>query len=502
MSKIINNDKISHTIQSLKNRHNQQILKTEASLLHHAGLIFARIFDVWWETLLISIVLFTFKYRNPTHFVYWFSDIPISDASLWLICIPLALVSDAILYRFFGNTPGKAWLGLEVKTDDSLPLRFFQYLNRNLKIYVSGLAFGLPIIGFFPMYYQSIRLRKGLQASYDEFTGFRVCEQAVGWLQKATFGLAFACLFSLFSVFNIMGKNTEQQSTLSINQEIPANTNSHSEYQAINLEAISQQANELYKQGRYGEAIPFVIQLAEKNNASWQRLLGEMYQVGQGVTQNYNLASFWYNKAIENEDVAALNNLGAMYSKGEGVTKDYKQALILFKKAADKGDANGQSNLGFMYAEGKGVEQNYSQAAYWFTKAAEKGYAIAQNNLGYFYVYGLGVSKNIDQAVYWLRKAEQQGMSEAKETLLKLSLGSGKQALISETNDTFNADGVNGMKFEIKGNLKKIREEMKNSKFSRIEKPNHESKTEETQTKRECVIKPVMTNAELRNCQN
>jgi len=110
----------------------------------------------------------------------------------------------------------------------------------------------------------------------------------------------------------------------------------------------------------------------------------------------------------------AQYNLGYMYCKGEGVSQDYKQAVYWYKKAAEQGNATAQSNLGYMYGEGEGVTQDYKQAVYWFKKAAEQGDATAQYNLGYMYGEGHGVSQSDILAYVWNSLAAAQGLNSAK----------------------------------------------------------------------------------------
>lgn len=193
--------------------------------------LFARLFDVWWELLLVSYFLAFVLFRYSTGFVDWLGNTPNADKTFVLLSMPIALILDATIYSVFGNTPGKAWIGLKVKNTIGMSLDFSQYVGRNFKFYVSGFALGLPIIGLFPMIYQSIRLKRGQQASYDESTGFRVHEQPVGWIQKTTFGLAFVSLFLVMAALNSMGKNTQQASIPSTNQEISTQAIPPSVYQ-------------------------------------------------------------------------------------------------------------------------------------------------------------------------------------------------------------------------------------------------------------------------------
>ena len=123
---------------------------------------FARIFDVWWEVLLVGFV-FGIILRLFPSFV-WKSNNSIAITLFGLFCLPVSLVFDAAFYQIFGNTPGKALLALEVTTLDYRPLTFKQYLGRNFSLWVNGLAFGLPLINLFTLANQSSRLGKGQQA--------------------------------------------------------------------------------------------------------------------------------------------------------------------------------------------------------------------------------------------------------------------------------------------------------------------------------------------------
>ena len=87
-------------------------------------------------------------------------------------------------------------------------------------------------------------------------------------------------------------------------QSTPSSTNSDND--------IALRANDLRNQGRYTESLPLVLQLAEQNNVSWQRLAGTMYAEGLGVYQDINQAFYWYKKAAEQGDadaIAALKKL-------------------------------------------------------------------------------------------------------------------------------------------------------------------------------------------------
>jgi hypothetical protein len=89
----------------------------------------------------------------------------------------------------------------------------------------------------------------------------------------------------------------------------------------------------------------------------------------------------WYTKAAEQGDAAAQSNLGNMYDNGKGVQQDYKTAVMWYTKAAEQGDATAQSNLGVMYASGEGVPESHIKAYVWWSMAKANGNEIAKDNI-------------------------------------------------------------------------------------------------------------------------
>ena len=70
-----------------------------------------------------------------------------------------------------------------------------------------------------------------------------------------------------------------------------------------------------------------------------------------------------------------------MYENGEGVPQDYQIAIAWFRKAADQGYANAQYILGLHYALGKGVLQNYIKAHMWLNLSSSNGHKNAAQTL-------------------------------------------------------------------------------------------------------------------------
>jgi len=86
-----------------------------------------------------------------------------------------------------------------------------------------------------------------------------------------------------------------------------------------------------------------------------------------------------YQKA-EAGDADAQFNLGLMYDIGEGVPQDYKEAIKWYSRAAEQGSDRAQHNLGLMYATGEGVPNDYVLAYKWFNLAAAQGNEQAIKN--------------------------------------------------------------------------------------------------------------------------
>lgn len=163
---------------------------------------FARSFDVWLEMLFVSLSMGFALSLYFIGFVEWIKG-PGASQLFGILCLPIALTLDAFLYRFIGNTPGKALLGLKLTTPEGNPLSFAQYLSRNISMWASGLALGVPLINLFTMASQYRRLGKGLQASYDELEGFRVRAKPSGWLRKTSFGFAFFGLIVIIGALTL-----------------------------------------------------------------------------------------------------------------------------------------------------------------------------------------------------------------------------------------------------------------------------------------------------------
>ena len=121
--------------------------------------------------------------------------------------------------------------------------------------------------------------------------------------------------------------------------------------------------------------------IAKQGDAEAQYTVGEIYDYGESVQEDYAEAMKWFRLAADQGNAEAQFNLGVMYYFGVSVPKDYAEAMKWFRLAADQGYAEAQNNVGTMYGNGRGVQQNYTEAYTWLSIAAAGGYDAANQNL-------------------------------------------------------------------------------------------------------------------------
>ena len=156
---------------------------------------------------------------------------------------------------------------------------------------------------------------------------------------------------------------------------------------------------------------------AEFGNAKAQRMLGDCYDVGEGLREDKQEAVKWFRLAAEQGDAEAQRMLGACYYVGEGIREDKREAVKWYRLAAEQGDAAAQWMLGDCYYVGEGIREDKREAVKWFRLAADQGNAEAQGWLGYCYFWGEGIREDKQEAVKWYRLAAEQGDAEVQRWL-------------------------------------------------------------------------------------
>jgi localization factor PodJL len=141
--------------------------------------------------------------------------------------------------------------------------------------------------------------------------------------------------------------------------------------------------------------------------------IGIRFAEGRTVTQSFEEAARWLDRAARAGLVPAQFRLGSLYEKGLGLKKDIDAARKLYIAAAEKGHAKAAHNLAVLYAEGIDGKPDYKTAAQWFSRAANYGVADSQYNLGILYARGIGVEQNLAESYKWFTLAAGQGDQDA-----------------------------------------------------------------------------------------
>jgi len=178
--------------------------------------------------------------------------------------------------------------------------------------------------------------------------------------------------------------------------------------------AYFKQAESLYKNGSYNEALKHYRRSALLGDAKSQRKVGEILYYGEHRFRNWaeedRIEAFkWFLMAARNDDGYSQYMAGKYFYEGKYVSADYQTAYEWYKKAADKGYYAAYKGLGDLYHLHRSDEKN---AEYWYEKAAEE-------NSGYW-AYLISFSYTDEsytdyaKAIKWLELSSQKGYQEAR----------------------------------------------------------------------------------------
>jgi uncharacterized protein len=170
---------------------------------------------------------------------------------------------------------------------------------------------------------------------------------------------------------------------------------------------------------------------AAQGDAVAEELLGEMYENGEHVGQDYAKASEWFQKFSDNKDSAEaakwarkpvdLRDTQTLCDDTQYSVKPFKPDAL--RALADKGDAVAQCSLGLAYQRGYvDAKPDDATAASWLQKSAEQGNAKAQYLLASLYQNGERAGQDYAEAYKWYLKAAQQGNIRAQAIIAQAYL--------------------------------------------------------------------------------
>lgn len=136
------------------------------------------------------------------------------------------------------------------------------------------------------------------------------------------------------------------------------------------------------EQGRTDEGVSLIRKSANQNQPAAQYRLAKLYEIGEGVSQDSEMARQLTERAARNGNRIAMHDLALYYAEGRGgVEADLPTAANWFEKAAERGVVDSQFNLGVLFESGQGLPKNMSDAFVWYSIAAAQGDQFAKTRV-------------------------------------------------------------------------------------------------------------------------
>lgn len=156
---------------------------------------FARLFDACFVTavLMFTLTLVTGQFLGARP-AQAFAEHPWVLVAWILVGFPLF---DAVLAAIFGNTPGKAMLGVRVVDARGRRASLPRYFVRNLFVSSVGFGCGLGLVAIGVQLWQFLRVRNGQAAVYDPWVKCRVLGRPVSDEQTIRFVVAASVLLGV-----------------------------------------------------------------------------------------------------------------------------------------------------------------------------------------------------------------------------------------------------------------------------------------------------------------
>ena len=143
--------------------------------------------------------------------------------------------------------------------------------------------------------------------------------------------------------------------------------------QAGDLTAQYELALQRLTAGRSQDGVALLRRAADGGFAMAQYRLAKLYERGEGVPVDLNIARQWTERAAGSGNRRAMHDLGVYFARGEGAPRDEAAAFRWFRQAAELGVGDSQYNLGVLYQQGRGVNRSASEALFWYMVAARQG---------------------------------------------------------------------------------------------------------------------------------
>jgi TPR repeat protein len=135
--------------------------------------------------------------------------------------------------------------------------------------------------------------------------------------------------------------------------------------------------------------------------------LGILYEYGDGVQQDYEMAIKYYDKLTKYGSLIGCYRLGLMFYYGKGVSTDYKEALQNFKKEAHYFEM--EYSLPFVYDQTDSDGSDSGKNRLYCTVNINRLIGEAYYKVAVMYKNGLGAPPDKEEAQLYFREALDYG---------------------------------------------------------------------------------------------
>jgi hypothetical protein len=137
--------------------------------------------------------------------------------------------------------------------------------------------------------------------------------------------------------------------------------------------ALAQTGEELFRLGRYPDAVEAFGKAAKAGDHEASFRLGQIYSDGVVVKRDMTLAAAYLKPAALAGHPGAQYEYGNLLDNGWGVKKSKTQAARFFRMAAERDIAAAMFNYGAMLENGEGVKADVVEAFKWYHLAYDRG---------------------------------------------------------------------------------------------------------------------------------
>jgi len=116
-----------------------------------------------------------------------------------------------------------------------------------------------------------------------------------------------------------------------------------------------------------------LLSRARNGDSETQFVVGVLYYMGRGVSQNPAEAAMWFRKAAEQGCLEAQSLLEEMYFQRLMAVEDYSEAIEWLHKASQQNLAQAHYAMGLIFGMGLDVPRYYIEACKFFELSAAKG---------------------------------------------------------------------------------------------------------------------------------